>query len=281
MRIFNSIHSLRGAIKILKSRKKRIGFVPTMGALHRGHGSLFLRSRRENDITVVSIFVNPKQFGPREDFDAYPRPEKSDILLAKKEMVDIIFYPSENEMYRTGFLTSVQVDTISQILCGKSRPGHFRGVTTVVNKLLNIVAPDVLYLGQKDTQQAVLIKRMIADLNIPVTVRICPIVRERDGLALSSRNCYLSARQRLEAPILYRALQNAKQKALEGEHRSLHLGRFIRSTIARQSSGKIDYIACVDADTLAPLRRLRGKIMIALAVKFGKTRLIDNIVFSL
>lgn len=184
-------------------------------------------------------------------------------------------------MYPTGFLTSVEVAAISQILCGKSRPGHFHGVTTVVAKLLNIVTPDVLYLGQKDAQQATIIKRMVADLSIPVTIRICPIIREKDGLALSSRNSYLSSRQRLEAPILYRALRNAKQKALEGEHSSLQLGRLIRSTITRQSSGKVDYIACVDADTLAPLRHLRGKVMIALAVKFGKTRLIDNIVFSL
>ena len=252
-----------------------------MGALHEGHCSLIRLSRRENDITIVSVFVNPKQFGPHEDFDAYPRPEKSDILLAKKEMVDIIFYPSEKEMYPTGFLTSVQVDRISHILCGKSRPGHFRGVTTVVSKLLNIITPDILYLGQKDAQQAIIIKRMVTDLNIPVTIRTCPIIREKDGLALSSRNSYLSPCQRLEAPILYRALRNAKQKAVKGEHSSLHLGRFIRSVITRESSGKVDYIACVDADTLAPLRRLRGKVMIALAVKFGKTRLIDNIVFSL
>ena len=222
MRIFNSARSLHNVIGLLKSRKKRIGFVPTMGALHRGHCSLIRHSRRENNITVVSIFVNPKQFGPKEDFDAYPRPEKSDISLAKKERVDIIFYPSEKKMYPTGFLTSVQVDTISRILCGKSRPGHFEGVATVVCKLLNIVAPDVLYLGQKDAQQAVVIKRMATDLNIPVAVRICPTIREKDGLALSSRNSYLSPHQRLEAPVLYRALRNAKQRALEGQHSSLH-----------------------------------------------------------
>jgi pantoate--beta-alanine ligase len=279
MRVIKNIASLRLAVKNAKAQKRNIGFIPTMGALHEGHCSLIRKCRRENDLTVVSIFVNPKQFGPKEDFAAYPRPEKKDNLLAKKEKVDIIFHPSEKEMYPTGFLTCIQVDKLADTLCGASRPGHFRGVVTVVAKLLNIVAPDVLYLGQKDAQQVVVIKQMIADLNFPVAVQICPIVREGDGLAVSSRNSYLTPRQRQEAPVLFASLKRAKITVLEGAYDAKRIIRLLRIDIEEHSSGTVDYIACVDADTLVPLSRVKGKVMIALAVRFGQTRLIDNVIF--
>jgi len=280
MRIINSVKSLRPVLATIRSRKKRIGFVPTMGALHEGHASLIRKSRRENNITVVSIFVNPNQFGPKEDFSSYPRPQKNDILLAKKEKVDIIFRPSEKEMYPTSFLTSIEVDGITQVLCGANRPGHFKGVTTVIGKLLNIVGPDTLYLGQKDAQQAVVIRRMINDLNWPVNVKVCPTVREGDGLAVSSRNAYLTAAQRRQAPILYGSLLSSRQKVLNGERSCAQIVSFIRTNITRHSACHVEYIACMDAMTLQPLKRFRGKVMIALAVKLGRTRLIDNIILK-
>ncbi len=281
MRIVKTAKSLRSLIKAAKTRNRKIGFVPTMGALHEGHLSLIRKCRRENDLTVLSIFVNPKQFGPKEDFTVYPRQEKKDKLLAKKEKVDIIFYPSGKEMYPSGFLTNINVEHVTTFLCGASRPGHFRGVTTVIGKLLNIVEPDILYLGQKDAQQVVILRRMIADLNFPVTVKACPIVREPDGLAMSSRNKRLSERQRKEATVLFESLKQAKKKVLGGERRATNVIRHIHDAIGKQSSGKIDYIACVNANSLIPLKQLKGKVTIALAVKFGQTRLIDNTTFHI
>jgi pantoate--beta-alanine ligase len=281
MRVVKTVKSLRSLIATAKAQNRRIGFVPTMGALHEGHLSLIRKCRRETDFAVVSVFVNPKQFGPGEDFAAYPRPEKKDILLAKKEKVDIIFCPSEKEMYPTSFLTSIRVDRITETLCGASRPGHFHGVTTVVGKLLNIVGPDALYLGQKDAQQAVVLKRMAADLNFPVAVKVCPIVREGDGLAMSSRNGYLTPRQRTEAPVLFESLRIARKKVFAGERSTAKITGLIRTHIEKHSSGKVDYIACVDADSLAPLKRIKGKVMVALAVKLGQTRLMDNIIFRI
>lgn len=280
MRTINSVKSLRTALKKHRLKDKSIGFVPTMGALHEGHLSLIRKARRNNDIVVLSIFVNPKQFLPKEDFKAYPREEKKDKLLAKKEKVDIIFHPSVEEVYPSGFLTNINVEDISDTLCGKSRPGHFQGVATIVGKLINVVQPHILYLGQKDAQQAAVLKRMVADLNFPVTIRICPTIREPDGLALSSRNKYLTSKQRQEAPILYRSLKEAKQKILNGERKTAKTLNFIRSEVRRKSSGKIDYIACVDADSLTPLKHMRGNMMLCLAVRFGKARLIDNIIFK-
>jgi len=279
MRIIKSIQSLRISIKKIKAQNKTIGFIPTMGALHQGHLSLIRKSQRDNNTTIISIFVNRKQFSPKEDFSTYPRPAKKDILLAKKENVDIIFYPSEKEMYPTSFLTSIKVDRITGILCGSSRPGHFRGVTTVIGKLINIVAPHVLYLGQKDAQQAVVLMRMVTDLNFSVSVKVCPIVREADGLALSTRNRYLTSRQRSEAAVLYESLKQAKKKVLAGERNATRIISVIRKQIKKHSSGTVDYIACTDADSLISLKRITGRVMIALAVKFGRTRLIDNIIF--
>ena len=281
MRIVKSVQSLRSSIKKYKDQNKTIGFVPTMGALHEGHLALIRKSRRENDIVIISVFVNPKQFGPKEDFNSYSRPEKKDILLAKNEKVDIIFYPSEKEMYPTGFLTSINVEGITDVLCGASRPGHFQGVTTVVGKLINIVTPDVMYLGQKDAQQTIVLKRMTADLNFPVTVKICPTVREADGLAMSSRNRHLTARQRETATVLYKSLKNAKKRILAGERSSARIIRSMRAEIEKNSPGKIDYIACVNEDSLTPIKQLKGKVTITLAVKFGRTRLIDNTIFRI
>src|SRR5688572_13034297 len=199
MHIIRSPQKLYQTIKRLKLKGKTIGFVPTMGALHEGHASLLRRARKDHDICVLSIFVNPKQFGPKEDFKKYPRPEKEDAALAKMEGVDIIFYPSAKDMYPPEFMTAVEVLGLSELLCGEFRPGHFRGVTTVVAKLLNIVNPDEMYLGQKDAQQAVIIKRMVADLNFATTISVCPTIRESDGLALSSRNKFLTSTQRSES----------------------------------------------------------------------------------
>jgi len=273
---------LRPVIQAFKSKGKSIGFVPTMGYLHAGHLSLFQKSKRENDITIVSIFVNPLQFGPREDFRKYPRDKKKDEMLAKKEKVDIIFHPSEKEMYSLDFLTYVTTRQLSNGLCGLFRPGHFRGVTTVVSKLLNIVAPDVLYLGQKDLQQAVILKKMMADLNFPAKVRICPTIRERNGLALSSRNTYLSREQSQEAIVLYQALQKAKKMIQQGERKANIIIQTVKAMIQLSpQASKIDYVACVGVDTLETLTTLKGKVAIALAVWFGKTRLIDNTIVTI
>ena len=276
MRVIRSVRSIQQFIKKAKLAGKAVGFVPTMGALHDGHRSLLRRCRRENDIVVLSIFVNPKQFGPKEDFTKYPRRERADKKLAKEEKVDIMFVPSAKEMYPEGYLTYIEVEKMTQALCGKSRPGHFKGVTTVVGKLLNIVMPDILYLGQKDAQQAAVLTRMVRDLNFPVLVKTCPTVREADGLAMSSRNQYLSTGQRKEAAVLYRSLKEARQSVVVGNRLARAIVGKIRSRIARESSGRIDYLECVDADTFMPLKRIQGKTIIALAVWFGKTRLIDN-----
>ena len=251
-----------------------------MGALHDGHISLIRRAKKENNIVVTSIFVNPLQFGPTEDLQKYPRPKKNDKLLLQKNKVDIIIYPSAEEMYPKNFLAHVEVEALGRHLCGASRPGHFRGVTTVVCKLLNIVNPDVLYLGQKDAQQALILAKMVEDLNMGVKVSICPTVRAHDGLALSSRNQYLSSRERSEAVALYQALRQAKKLIEKGERKSATIISHMRQHIRNNSSGKIDYIQCVDTTTLAPLKKLQGKILIALAVKFGNTRLIDNIMLT-
>lgn len=277
MRVLTTIDAVRNEIQKARRKNHSIGFVPTMGALHEGHLTLLRRARRKNKLVVMSIFVNPLQFGPKEDFRRYPRPKKKDIFLAKKENVDIIFYPSVKEMYDERFLTGIRVNEITQTLCGASRPGHFDGVATVVGKLLNIVTPDRLYLGQKDAQQCAVIRQMVRDLNFPVEVIVVPTVREKDGLAMSSRNQYLTAQHRREAPVLYQALTAARLQIRKGERRPEKILRTIRSKILEGSSGKIDYVACVDAKTLEPLGQIKGDVLIALAVWFGKARLIDNI----
>jgi pantoate--beta-alanine ligase len=278
MRVVTTIKALRRLLNTARSKGKTIGFVPTMGYFHEGHASLMRHSKKENDLTVVSIFVNPKQFGPREDFSKYPRDMKKDEKLAKKENVDIIFYPSVDEIYPTGYLTYVETGGLSDALCGQSRPGHFKGVTTVVAKLINIVQPDVMYLGQKDAQQALIIRKMAQDLNFPVSIKVMPTVREKDGLAMSSRNVYLTPQERSEAPQLYRSLKEAKKNILAGEHSTPKIIRMVIAMIKGSTTGKIDYIECVDVKNLNKVKKISGTVLIALAVYFGKTRLIDNVI---
>ncbi len=280
MQIISNIAKLRTILNKARRRGKNIGFVPTMGALHEGHGSLLRQARKNNSLVVLSIFVNPKQFGKSEDFTKYPREENKDCLFAKKENVDIIFYPSVKKIYPRSFLTSIKISGITESLCGRFRPGHFNGVALVVAKLLNIVTPDVMYLGQKDAQQCVVIKRMVEDLNIPVKVKIGPTVREKDGLAMSSRNKYLTPQQRHEAPVLYKALTHARAVIRQGEQNAERIIKAMASHIKEKSSGKVHYIECVDPETLQPVKKIDGPVLIALAVWFGKARLIDNIFVS-
>lgn len=278
MQIITAIAAVRSVLQKAKRQNKTIGFVPTMGALHEGHMALIRQSRQNNDVTVVSIFVNPTQFGPREDFNKYPRQIKQDCLLLKKEKVDILFLPSSERMYPQPYLTYINVERLSDTLCGKSRPGHFRGVATIVAKLLLIINPNILYLGQKDAQQCIVIKRMINDLNFNTKVEIVPTVREADGLAKSSRNVYLNPQQRKEAVVLSQSLFLAKRKIKQGTREISTIKKTIRALIQKRSSGKIDYIECVDAQTLMPLKTIKSNTLIALAVRFERTRLIDNII---
>ncbi len=262
----------------LRREGQRIGFVPTMGYLHDGHGSLLKACRRQNDISVLSIFVNPVQFGPQEDLQSYPRDKKNDVLLAKKENVDIIFYPSEKVMYPGRYLTYIHVDEITATLCGASRPGHFRGVATVVGKLLNIIQPHRVYFGQKDAQQCVVIRQMVQDLNIPVRVCVLPTVREKDGLALSSRNAYLTEKERQEAPALYQTLKMAEAEIRRGEQDPRRLTQMMAQFLnSRCPQGNIEYVMCVNAETLEPVKIIQGTVLLALAVRLGKARLIDNV----
>ena len=281
MRIIKTITQLRKVLNGARSKGQKIGFVPTMGYFHEGHLVLMRRAKKECDICVVSIYVNPKQFGPKEDLKHYPRDIKRDAMMIKKENVDILFIPSDNVVYPNRYLTYIDVEKISNTLCGKYRPGHFKGVATVVAKLLNMVQPDVMYLGQKDAQQVQVISRMVVDLDFPVEVRVVPTAREKDGLALSSRNVHLSVQERLQAPILYKALGDAAKRIKSGERSASKIIGIIQKTIRQHSSGKIQYVACVDAGTLEPLKILKGKVLIAVAVFFGLTRLIDNVIIPI
>jgi len=262
----------------LREEGKSIGFVPTMGALHEGHFSLMERARRENEILVISIFVNPTQFGPGEDYRRYPRPFEKDRMLARRAGVDIIFYPSVSEMYDEGYSTYVEVEGLSNKLCGLFRPGHFRGVASVVCKLFNIVKPDAAYFGQKDYQQLRIVKKMVEDLNMEIEIRECSTVREPDGLAMSSRNSYLSPQERKEALSLYRALKYGKDLIGSGKPIPKVVSE-MEKIIRKQLHSKIDYIKIVDPETLGEVKTVTPgrKVLIALAVWIGKTRLIDNI----
>ena len=259
-----------------RNEGKTVGLVPTMGYLHEGHLSLIRKAREENDIVIISIFVNPTQFGPNEDLDKYPRDLERDKALAEKAGVHVIFHPAKDDMYLKNASTWIEETMLSKPLCGLSRPGHFKGVTTVVLKLLNIVQPHNSYFGWKDAQQALIIKRMVRDLSVPVNVNICPIVREPDGLAMSSRNSYLSPEEREKALVLWQALQAAKKKIDGGERDSGLLKREMRKIIEPKAS-KIDYISIADINTLEEVEEIKGEILIALAVFIGSIRLIDNI----
>lgn len=255
----------------------KIGFVPTMGYFHEGHLSLMRKARKETDVVVVSIFVNPTQFGPGEDIKVYPRDFARDRKISESVGVDVIFYPSPEQMYLPDFSTYVEEQRLSRHLCGISRPTHFRGVTTVVLKLLNIVQPHIAYFGQKDAQQAIIIKRMVCDLNLPVAIKVLPIVREPDGLAMSSRNEHLNQQQRRDALVLYRSLLAAKNMIDAGEGSCDRIKRKMRRMIEEKPTATIDYISIVDIETLEDVKKAKGKLLIALAVFFGKARLIDNI----
>jgi pantoate--beta-alanine ligase len=278
MKIIHNIKSIQNLMLKFKQQKRTIGFVPTMGALHQGHISLIRRARKENDIVVVSIFVNPAQFTPHEDLKKYPRPFEKDNNICRSEGVDVIFAPTLKEMYPEKYLTYIAVEKLSDIMCGEFRFGHFRGVATIVAKLFNIIQPDRAYFGLKDFQQSVIIKKMVTDLNFPVKIISSPLVREKDGLALSSRNVYLSCEERKKALSLPRSLQTAKNLI---KYKNVKSAEKIISGMRKIISprvDKIDYIDIRDAESLEKVKYIKSKVVIAVAVIVGKTRLIDNIV---
>lgn len=278
MKLVDSISRITTLIKMLKKEGKAIGFVPTMGYLHEGHLSLVKAAKKHTDVVVMSIFVNPMQFGPKEDFEKYPKDFKRDEQLANDAGVDIIFYPSVKDMYPEGYSTYITVENLTDTLCGASRPAHFRGVTTVVAKLLNIVKPDVAYFGQKDAQQAIVIKKMVQDLNMDVEVKVMPIVRERDGLAMSSRNSYLSEDERRDAQILYQALKKAESLVGDGERSSKKIIKAMKDTIFVKPSVKLDYVSVVDTRNLRDVDTISKEALVAVAAHVGRTRLIDNVI---
>jgi pantoate--beta-alanine ligase len=277
MKICKTIDDVCTASREARSKGKRLGFIPTMGALHEGHLSLVRAARAQCDVVAVSIFVNPLQFGPSEDLAKYPRTFEPDRDLLEKEAVDILFAPTLEEMYPAGAVTYVTVEGLSEKLCGKSRPGHFRGVTTVVAKLFHIVEPDAAFFGQKDAAQAAIIRRMVLELNMPVEIVVCPIVREPDGLAMSSRNAYLGPQERKSALALHRALTQVKNRFDQGERNAAILIEAGKLVIAQEPSVRLDYFEIVDPTTLNPMQELTGSALVAVAAFVGSTRLIDNV----
>ncbi|HHT9146571.1 MAG: pantoate--beta-alanine ligase [Candidatus Brocadiaceae bacterium] len=278
LQVITSIEDIKQRIKTFKENQLSIGFVPTMGALHEGHLSLVRQARKENDKAVVSIFVNPLQFGINEDFTRYPKMFDNDCELLSKEDVDIVFNPKAAEMYPNGFCTSVIMEHLEDKLCGKSRPGHFRGVAAVVLKLFNLVKPDAAYFGQKDFQQTVVIKSMVADLNLDVNIKVLPTIRDKEGLALSSRNAYLSETEKNDALCLYKALIKAQTMANAGAKNAREITAEMEEIINNCKSAKIDYISIVNPETLEAVSEVQHGDVDALAVRIGKTRLIDNII---
>ncbi len=278
MKTVRTVAELRAELAGPRRAGSRIGLVPTMGGLHSGHLSLIRRASEDCDTVVVSLFVNPTQFGEGEDLDAYPRDEQRDFVLAEAGGGHLVFAPARDEVYPDGFGTTVRVHGLTDVLCGdKARrgPGHFDGVTTVVSKLFNMVAPDVAYFGQKDAQQALVIKRLVRDLDIPVSIEVCPTVRERDGLAMSSRNAYLSADERLRAVALSRALDAADAVVSEGERSAVAVLAAARSELERASI-EPEYLELRSAADLAPVERVNGSTLLAVAARVGRARLIDN-----
>ena len=278
LQVITSIEDIKQRIKTFKENQLSIGFIPTMGALHEGHLSLVRQAKEENDKVVVSIFVNPLQFGINEDFTQYPRTFDNDCELLSKEDVDIVFNPKAPEMYPNGFCTSVIMEHLEDKLCGKSRPGHFRGVATIVLKLFNLINPDIAYFGQKDFQQTVVIKRVAADLNLDVNIKVLPTIRNKEGLALSSRNAYLSETEKKDALCLYKALIKAQTMANAGAKNTKEITAEMEKIINNCKSAKIDYISIVNPETLEAVSEVRSGDVAALAVRIGKTRLIDNII---
>ena len=280
MIVSTSIEKVQSITSKVKSRDRSIGFIPTMGALHLGHLSLVKVARKKCDFVVVSIFVNPIQFRPNEDFNRYPKTLADDKKLLASSGVNLVFCPSTKAMYNSGFSTYVDEKILSKALCGKSRPGHFSGVATVIAKLMNIVNPSVVYFGQKDYQQALIARRLLSDLNFPAKIKILSIIREKDNLAFSSRNAYLSNSERKQSLCLFQALSLAKLLIAKGEKRPEIVIKEMHKIIDANKAARVDYIEVFEAESLRKLKRIKGKILIALAVYIGKTRLIDNIILN-
>jgi pantoate--beta-alanine ligase len=280
MKICQTIQDMRAASRKSHAEGKRLGFVPTMGALHDGHLALVRAAKAQCDVVAVSIFVNPLQFGLNEDLAKYPRTFERDRELLEKEGVDFLFAPAPEEMYSASAVTYVTVEGLSEKLCGRSRPGHFRGVTTVVAKLFHIVEPDVAFFGQKDAAQSAIIQRMVLDLNLPIEVVVCPIVREPDGLAMSSRNAYLNPQERKSALVLHRALIQVKNRFDQGERHAISLIDSGKQVLAQEPEIRLDYFEIVDPDTLDPLQELTNTALVAVAAFVGTTRLIDNVLLN-
>ena len=280
MRVVEGIDEVRSTVKRWKAQGLKVGFVPTMGYLHEGHESLIKKASKENDRVVVSIFVNPIQFGPKEDLASYPRDLKRDSKICENAGANLIFHPENEEMYFEDFSTFVDMEGLTNGLCGKSRPIHFRGVCTVVSKLFNIVVPDRAYFGEKDAQQLAIIKRMVRDLNIDIEIVGCPIVREEDGLAKSSRNTYLSEEERAAATILNKSLMIGKEEIQDGERNSARIIKIIENSIKTEKLAKIDYVEIVDSASLERVEEINKSVLVAIAVFVGKTRLIDNFTYE-
>lgn len=281
MKVARTIHEARQHFKRSRIGGRRFGLVPTMGALHEGHLSLVRMARSKCDSVAVSIFVNPTQFGPNEDFSRYPRDLKRDLTLLERAGVDFVFVPSVEEMYPQPGVTWITVEGLSDRLCGKSRPGHFRGVATVVAKLFSILEPDTVFFGQKDAAQVAIIKRMVRDLNIPVAIEVGPIVREADGLALSSRNAYLTPKQRKQALVLFRSLTRVKELFASGDRNAANLIAAAKNEFTRVPEVQLDYFEIVDPDDLTPIVAITKPALAAVAAFTGSTRLIDNILLEL
>lgn len=278
MKIVETIAEVREQVKQWRKEGLTVGLVPTMGYLHEGHKSLIDRAVAENDRVVVSVFVNPMQFGPSEDLESYPRDMDRDAALCEKAGASLIFHPDPSEMYHKDFSSFVDMTTLTGGLCGKTRPIHFRGVCTVVSKLFNIVAPDKAYFGQKDAQQLAVIRHMVSDLNFGIEIVGCPIIREEDGLAKSSRNTYLSAQEREAALILSKSLAKGKEALKAGEVDAAKIRQIILDEIATEPLAKVDYVEVVDWNTLEPVETVKEPVLVAMAVYIGKTRLIDNFI---
>lgn len=280
MKTIENITRMSTFAKMIKKEGKSIGFVPTMGYLHEGHLSLVKAAKKHTDIVIMSIFVNPIQFGPKEDFERYPRDLKHDEEMAREAGVDVIFSPSLKDMYPEGYATYVTVEKLTDSLCGESRPGHFRGVATVVTKLFNIVKPDVAYFGQKDMQQVMVIKKMVSDLNMGIEIKMMPVFREKDGLAMSSRNTYLSNADRRDAAVIYHAIRNAEMLIKNGERDAGKVIKSVEDMIRTRQSARIEYIKLVDTRQLKDVKTITGEIALAVAVFFSGTRLIDNTIIT-
>lgn len=281
MKILKTIEEVRAQVKAWRKENLTVGLVPTMGYLHEGHQSLILKSVEQNDRTVVSIFVNPMQFGPAEDLESYPRDLQADAELCEKAGADVIFHPEPEEMYRPGFCSYVNMTGLPDALCGLTRPVHFKGVCTVVNKLFHIVTPDRAYFGEKDAQQLAIIRRMVMDLNMDIEIVGCPIIREADGLAKSSRNIYLTKEERQAAVVLSRAVTFGKHKIEEGCRDAKEIVEAMKALIAAEPLADIEYVEMVNMDTMQPIDKVQGTVLCAMAVRFGKARLIDNFICQL